>query len=53
MSNGNLEKFGAYQKALELFDCVVDDTAQSFCFRVPLFGKEGLGEICGAWAGGS
>jgi four helix bundle protein len=28
MSNGNLEKFGAYQKALELFDCVVDDTAQ-------------------------
>jgi four helix bundle protein len=25
---GNLEKFGAYQKALELFDCVVDDTAQ-------------------------
>ena len=28
MSNGNLEKFGAYQKALELFDCVVDDTGQ-------------------------
>ena len=28
MSNGNLEKFGAYQKALELFDCVVDDTVQ-------------------------
>ena len=28
MSNGNLEKFGAYQKALELFDCGVDDTAQ-------------------------
>jgi four helix bundle protein len=28
MSNGNLEKFGAYQKALELFDRVVDDTTQ-------------------------
>jgi four helix bundle protein len=25
MSSGNLEQFGAYQKALELFDGVVDD----------------------------
>ena len=28
MHSGNLEQFGAYQKALELFDRVVDDTAQ-------------------------
>ena len=26
MSSGNLAQFGAYQKALELFDQVVDDT---------------------------
>ena len=29
MSNGKLEEFGAYQKALELFDMVVYDTNQS------------------------
>jgi four helix bundle protein len=28
MSSGNLEQFGAYQKALELFDRVVEDTTQ-------------------------
>ena len=28
MSSGNLEQFGAYQKALELFDQVVEDTTQ-------------------------
>ena len=28
MSSGNLAQFGAYQKALELFDRVVDDTMQ-------------------------
>jgi four helix bundle protein len=28
MSSGNLEQFGAYQKALELFDLVVADTTQ-------------------------
>ncbi len=28
MSNGKLEEFGAYQKALELFDMVVQDVAQ-------------------------
>ncbi len=28
MSNGNLEKFKAYQKALELFDMVVNDINQ-------------------------
>ena len=28
MSSGNLEQFGAYQKALELFDRVVEDMAQ-------------------------
>jgi four helix bundle protein len=28
MSSGNLEQFGAYQKALELFDRVVADTTQ-------------------------
>jgi four helix bundle protein len=28
MSSGNLEQFGAYQKALELFDAVVDDTTK-------------------------
>ncbi len=28
MSNGNLEKFGAYQKALALFDQVVEDVSQ-------------------------
>ena len=28
MSSGNLEQFGAYQKALELFHQVVDDTTQ-------------------------
>ena len=33
MSNGNLEKFGAYQKALELFDQVVDDTSQFLADR--------------------
>jgi len=30
MSSGNLEQFGAYQKAVELFDRVVDDTTQFF-----------------------
>jgi len=29
MSNGKLEEFGAYQKALELFDMVVHDISQS------------------------
>ena len=29
MSNGNLEEFGAYQKALELFDMVAHDINQS------------------------
>ena len=28
MSSGNLERFGAYQKSLELFDLVVEDTRQ-------------------------
>src|SRR5271157_2305148 len=28
MSNGNLKTFGAYQKALELFDQVVEDMSQ-------------------------
>jgi four helix bundle protein len=28
MGSGNLEQFGAYQKALELFDAVVEDTTQ-------------------------
>src|SRR5208283_3970140 len=33
MSSGNLEQFGAYRKALELFDRVVDDTAQFLADR--------------------
>jgi four helix bundle protein len=33
MSIGNLEHFGAYQKALELFDRVVDDTTQFLADR--------------------
>jgi len=31
--SGNLESFGAYQKALELFDQVVDDTSQFLADR--------------------
>jgi four helix bundle protein len=31
--SGNLEQFGAYQKALELFDRVVDDVNQLLCER--------------------
>ena len=33
MSSGNLEKFGAYQKSLELFDHVVDDMTQFLADR--------------------
>ena len=28
MASGNLERFGAYQKAVQLFDLVVDDVAR-------------------------
>ena len=30
MNSGNLEQFGAYQKALALFDAVVEDTTRFF-----------------------
>jgi len=33
MQSGNLENFGAYKKALELFDQVVDDTSQFLADR--------------------
>ena len=33
MQSGNLENFGAYQKGLELFDQVVDDTSQFLADR--------------------
>lgn len=33
MNSGNLEKFGAYRKALELFDQVVDDISQFLADR--------------------
>jgi four helix bundle protein len=28
VASGNLEQFGAYQKAVQLFDCVVEDVAR-------------------------
>ncbi|MFO1477783.1 MAG: four helix bundle protein [Verrucomicrobiota bacterium] len=33
MSSGNLEQFGAYRKALELFDGVIEDTARFLADR--------------------
>ena len=34
MSNGKLEEFGAYQKALELFDMVVHDVTKKLGAKV-------------------